>query len=122
MTAGNFGESITFNSRSSVQSLIKERILNTVYLGIVALGITLVVAIPIGIYFAPKTLFIIGLWCNDPWFCGISGSKLFLWTCCHLFIFDKNGFHSAQGTLSSNDLSGFGEFKDWTSSYGPSGS
>ena len=32
--------------------LIKERILNTVYLGLFALGITLIVAIPIGIYSA----------------------------------------------------------------------
>src|SRR5690625_4000002 len=50
---GEFGESITFKGRS-VKSLIVERFGNTVRLGIVALFITLVVSIPIGLYSARK--------------------------------------------------------------------
>ena len=108
---GNFGESITFNGRS-VQSLIKERILNTVYLGIVALGITLVVAIPIGIYSARKPYSLLDYGATTFGFAGLAVPNFFFGLVVIYLFSIKMGWFPAQGTLSSNDLSGFAEFKD----------
>lgn len=108
---GNFGESITFNGRS-VQSLIKERILNTVYLGIVALGITLVVAIPIGIYSARKPYSLLDYGATTFGFAGLAVPNFFFGLVVIYLFSIKMDWFPAQGTLSSNDLSGFGEFKD----------
>ncbi|WP_172369635.1 ABC transporter permease [Sporosarcina jiandibaonis] len=108
---GNFGESITFNGRS-VQSLIKERILNTVYLGIVALGITLVVAIPIGIYSARKPYSLLDYGATTFGFAGLAIPNFFFGLVVIYLLSIKMGWFPAQGTLTSNDLSGFAEFKD----------
>src|SRR5699024_10810925 len=48
---GDFGNSLVFNGRS-VAELIQSRLMNTIYLGLFSLFITLIVAIPIGIYSA----------------------------------------------------------------------
>src|SRR5699024_10353026 len=53
ISQGDFGESLVYNGRS-VASLIEERLANTVYLGLFSLSITIIVAIPIGIYSARK--------------------------------------------------------------------
>ena len=108
---GNFGESITYNGRS-VQSLIKERVLNTVYLGLFALTITIIVAIPIGIYSARNPYSILDYSATTFGFAGLAIPNFFFGLVIIYLLSIKMGWFPAQGTLSSNDLSGFGELKD----------
>ncbi|MDS9470680.1 ABC transporter permease [Sporosarcina pasteurii] len=111
VSRGDFGESITYNGRS-VQSLIKERIVNTVYLGLFALIITLVVAIPIGIYSAKKPYSLLDYAGTTFGFAGLAIPNFFFGLVVIYFLSIKLGWFPAQGTLSSTDLSGFAEFKD----------
>jgi len=111
VVVGDFGESITFNGRS-VKSLIKERVLNTVYLGVFALGITLIVAIPIGIYSARKPYSILDYGATIFGFMGLAVPNFFFGLVVIYLLSIQLGWFPAQGTLSSTGLSGFAEFKD----------
>ena len=111
VSRGDFGESITFNGRS-VQSLIKERVLNTVYLGIFALGITLIVAIPIGIYSARNPYSLLDYGATTFGFAGLAIPNFFFGLVVIYLLSIKLGWFPAQGTLSSTGLTGFEEFKD----------
>ena len=111
VVVGDFGESITFNGRS-VKSLIKERVLNTVYLGVFALGITLIVAIPIGIYSARKPYSILDYGATIFGFMGLAVPNFFFGLVVIYLLSIQLGWFPAQGTLSSTGLSGFSEFKD----------
>ncbi|MCZ2256967.1 ABC transporter permease [Sporosarcina sp. G11-34] len=111
VVVGDFGESITFNGRS-VKSLIKERVLNTVYLGVFALGITLIVAIPIGIYSARKPYSILDYGATIFGFMGLAVPNFFFGLVVIYLLSIQLGWFPAQGTLSSTGLTGFAEFKD----------
>ncbi|GKV56378.1 oligopeptide transport system permease protein AppB [Sporosarcina sp. NCCP-2222] len=108
---GNFGKSITYNGRS-VESLIKERVKNTVYLGLFSLGITLIVAIPIGIYSARHPYSILDYGATTFGFFGLAVPNFFFGLVAIYLLSINLGWFPAQGTVSSNDLSGFAEFKD----------
>lgn len=108
---GNFGKSITYNGRS-VESLIKERVKNTVYLGLFSLGITLIVAIPIGIYSARHPYSLLDYGATTFGFFGLAVPNFFFGLVAIYLLSINLGWFPAQGTVSSNDLSGFAEFKD----------
>lgn len=108
---GNLGKSITYNGRS-VESLIKERVKNTVYLGLFSLGITLIVAIPIGIYSARHPYSLLDYGATTFGFFGLAVPNFFFGLVAIYLLSINLGWFPAQGTVSSNDLSGFAEFKD----------
>lgn len=108
---GDFGESIAYKGRS-VQSLITERIVNTLYLGLVALGITLVVAIPIGIYSARNPYSPLDYGATTFGFFGLATPNFFFGLVAIYLLSINLGWFPAQGTTSSTGLSGFAEFKD----------
>ena len=108
---GSFGESITYKGRS-VESLIKERFLNTVYLGLFALFITLLVAIPIGIYSARHPYSLLDYGSTTFGFFGLAVPNFFFGLVVIYLFSIKLGWFPAQGTLSSNKLTGFAEFQD----------
>lgn len=108
---GDFGESMSFNGRS-VQSLITERVVNTLYLGLFALIITLVVAIPIGIYSARHPYSLLDYGATTFGFFGLATPNFFFGLVA-IYIFSINlGWFPAQGTISNTNLTGFAEFKD----------
>ncbi|MBB4826717.1 peptide/nickel transport system permease protein [Sporosarcina luteola] len=108
---GNFGKSITYNGRS-VESLIKERVKNTVYLGLFSLGITLIVAIPIGIYSARHPYSLLDYGATTFGFFGLAVPNFFFGLVAIYLLSINLGWFPAQGTVSSNSLSGFAEFTD----------
>ncbi|MFD1206165.1 MULTISPECIES: ABC transporter permease [Sporosarcina] len=108
---GNFGESITYKGRS-VESLIKERFMNTVYLGIFALGITLIVAIPIGIYSARHPYSLMDYGTTTFGFFGLAVPNFFFGLVVIYLFAIKLGWFPAQGTISNNKLTGIAEIKD----------
>ncbi|QTD43072.1 ABC transporter permease [Sporosarcina sp. Te-1] len=108
---GNFGKSITYNGRS-VESLIKERVKNTVYLGLFSLGITLIVAIPIGIYSARHPYSLLDYGATTFGFFGLAVPNFFFGLVAIYLLSINLGWFPAQGTVSGNNLSGFAEFTD----------
>jgi len=108
---GEFGESITFKGRS-VKSLIVERFGNTVRLGIVALFITLVVSIPIGLYSARKPYSVLDYGATAFGFMGLAIPNFFFGLIA-IYIFSiKLGWFPAQGTISGTNITGFKEIID----------
>jgi peptide/nickel transport system permease protein len=108
---GNFGDSMYYKGRS-VQSLIQERFLNTLYLGLVALTITLVVAIPIGIYSARHPYSLLDYSATTFGFVGLAVPNFFFGLVVIYVLSIKLNLFPAQGTVTSLDLTGFAEFKD----------
>ena len=108
---GDFGKSMVYKGRS-VQSLIVERFANTLYLGIVALGITLVVAIPIGIFSARNPYSLLDYGATTFGFIGLATPNFFFGLIAIYVLSIKLGWFPAQGTVSSVDISGFKEFLD----------
>ncbi|MEC5425661.1 ABC transporter permease [Virgibacillus sp. C22-A2] len=111
MAQGDFGDSMYYRGRD-VQSLINERIINTIYLGLFALAITLVVAIPIGIYSARKPYSALDYGATTFGFLGLAIPNFFFGLIAIYFLAIKLGWFPAQGTVSSTDIAGFGEFLD----------
>ncbi|MGM8212166.1 ABC transporter permease [Virgibacillus sp. W0430] len=108
---GDFGESIVFNGRS-VQSLIVERFSNTLYLGMFALFITLIVAIPIGIFSARNPYSFLDYTATTFGFMGLAIPNFFFGLVV-IYLFSINlGWFPAQGTVSSTDVSGLKEIFD----------
>lgn len=108
---GEFGESITFKGRS-VKSLIVERFGNTVRLGIVALVITLVVSIPIGLYSARNPYSALDYGATAFGFMGLAIPNFFFGLIAIYFFSIKLGWFPAQGTISSTNVTGMKEFLD----------
>jgi peptide/nickel transport system permease protein len=108
---GKFGDSMYYKGRT-VQSLIKERFSNTLYLGIVALTITLVVAIPIGIYSARNPYSILDYSSTTFGFVGLAVPNFFFGLVAIYVLSIKLDWFPAQGTVTSLDPTGFEEFKD----------
>ncbi|MUK88485.1 ABC transporter permease subunit [Ornithinibacillus sp. L9] len=111
IATGNFGESMYYKGRS-VQSLIKERIVNTLYLGLFALAITLIVAIPIGIYSARNPYSILDYSATTFGFLGLAIPNFFFGLIAIYFLAIKLGWFPAQGTITSTDVSGWTEVWD----------
>ncbi|MDW0108726.1 ABC transporter permease [Sporosarcina aquimarina] len=108
---GDLGESITYNGRS-VTDLIGERLMNTVYLGTFALAITLIVAIPIGLYSAKYPYSMLDYSATAFGFIGLAVPNFFFGLIA-IFVFAISfGWFPAQGTVSSVDATGFGLVMD----------
>lgn len=108
---GDLGESITYNGRS-VTELIGERLMNTVYLGMFALAITLIVAIPIGLYSAKYPYSMLDYSATAFGFIGLAVPNFFFGLIA-IFVFSISlGWFPAQGTVSSVDATGFGMIMD----------
>ncbi|CDO04181.1 Glutathione transport system permease protein GsiC [Oceanobacillus picturae] len=109
MARGDFGESMYYKGRD-VQSLISERIVNTVYLGLFALVITLVVAIPIGIYSAKNPYSPLDYSATTFGFLGLAIPNFFFGLIAIYVFAIKLGWFPAQGTISNLHITGFSEF------------
>ncbi|MCZ0701640.1 peptide/nickel transport system permease protein [Natronobacillus azotifigens] len=108
---GDFGNSIYYNGRS-VLELISQRFANTLYLGLFSLTITLVVSIPIGIYSAKKPYSILDYATTGFGFLGLAIPNFFFGLIA-IYIFAIHfGWFPSQGTVSSNDVTGFAELID----------
>lgn len=108
---GDFGNSMTFNGRT-VKSLILERFQNTVNLGLFALGITLVVSIPIGIFSARNPYSPLDYSATAFGFFGLAIPNFFFGLVAIYFFSIKLGWFPAQGTISGTDVTGFAALID----------
>lgn len=108
---GNFGESIYYNGRA-VSELIEQRFMNTVYLGLLALFITLVVSIPFGIYSARHPYSLLDYAATGFNFLGLAIPNFFFGLVAIYLFAITLGWLPAQGTVTSNDLTGFAEVID----------
>lgn len=107
---GDFGESITYNGRT-VQSLIVERFGNTLRLGIFSLFLTLIVAIPIGLYSARNPYSILDYSATTFGFMGLAIPNFFFGLVA-IYIFSvKLGWFPAQGSIAGPGMEGFAELK-----------
>lgn len=108
---GDLGESITYNGRS-VKDLISERLMNTIYLGTFALAITLIVAIPIGLYSAKYPYSMLDYSATAFGFIGLAVPNFFFGLIA-IFVFAISfGWFPAQGTVSGVDATGLGLVMD----------
>lgn len=108
---GDFGESMYYKGRS-VASLVWERLPNTLYLGLFSLAITLIVAIPIGIYSArnPYSMFDYGA--TTFGFFGLAVPNFFFGLIAIYLFAIKLGWFPSQGTITGSGVTGFQEFLD----------
>lgn len=108
---GNFGKSMIFKGRT-VQSLIVERFANTLYLGMFALTITLIVSIPIGIFSAKNPYSLLDYGATTFGFLGLAIPNFFFGLMA-IYVFSiKLGWFPAQGTISGPGITGFAEVID----------
>ncbi len=108
---GDFGESIVYNGRP-VMDLISARFWNTIYLGLVALFFTIIVAIPIGIYSARNPYSLLDYAATGFGFIGLAIPNFFFGLLAIYFLSIQFGWFPAQGTVSGNEVSGLKEFLD----------
>jgi peptide/nickel transport system permease protein len=108
---GDFGKSIYYRGRT-VASLIQERVVNTFYLAIFSLGITLIVAIPIGIYSARRPYSLLDYGATAFGFMGLAVPNFFFGLVAIYILSINLGWFPAQGTISKTGLSGWTEVKD----------
>ncbi|MGP4073893.1 ABC transporter permease [Piscibacillus sp. B03] len=108
---GDFGESIVYNGRP-VMDLISARFWNTIYLGLVALFFTIIVAIPIGIYSARNPYSMLDYAATGFGFIGLAIPNFFFGLLAIYFLSIQLGWFPPQGTVSGNEVSGFQEFLD----------
>lgn len=111
MITGDFGESMYYKGRS-VASLIWERMPNTLYLGLFALAITLIVSIPIGIYSARNPYSIFDYGATTFGFFGLAVPNFFFGLIAIYLFAIKLGWFPSQGTITGTDVAGFQEFFD----------
>ncbi|UJL47205.1 ABC transporter permease [Virgibacillus sp. NKC19-16] len=108
---GDFGDSLVFNGRT-VAELIEARFLNTLYLGLFSLGITIIVGIPIGIYSARKPYSLLDYGATGFGFLGLAIPNFFFGLIAIYLLSINLGWFPAQGTLSTPGLTGFEAFMD----------
>jgi len=108
---GDFGKSMVYKGRT-VQSLIQERFANTLYLGVVALTITLFVSIPIGIFSARNPYSFLDYSATTFGFLGLAIPNFFFGLIAIYILSINLGWFPAQGTVSNADISGFPAFLD----------
>lgn len=108
---GDFGESIHYKGRS-VKDIIGERIVNTVYLSMFALGITILFAIPIGLYSARKPYSLLDYGATTFGFLGLAIPGFFFGLV-SIYVFSIHlGWFPAQGSISSSDSQGLARLLD----------
>jgi peptide/nickel transport system permease protein len=111
VSTGDFGDSLQYTGRS-VMELIQARIWNTFYLSIFALGVTLVIAIPIGIYSANRKYSLFDYGASTFAFLGLATPNFFAGLLAiYVFAFTL-GWFPAQGTTTAIGLTGFELFID----------
>lgn len=108
---GDFGKSLVFNGRS-VADLIKARLANTLYLGLFSLFITIIVAIPIGIYSARKPYSLLDYAATGFGFLGLAIPNFFFGLIAIYVLAINLGWFPSQGTLSGPGVTGFTAFID----------
>lgn len=106
---GDLGKSLVFNGRS-VAELIKGRFANTLYLGLFSLFITIIVAIPIGIYSAKRPYSLLDYGATGFGFLGLAIPNFFFGLMAIYVLSIKLGWFPAQGTIESTDTAGFAAF------------
>lgn len=111
MVTGDFGESMYYKGRS-VASLIWERMPNTLYLGLFALAITLIVSIPIGIYSARNPYSIFDYGATTFGFFGLAVPNFFFGLIAIYLFAIKLGWFPSQGTITGTDVAGIQELFD----------
>ena len=108
---GDFGESIHYKGRS-VKDIIGERIVNTVYLSMFALGITILFAIPIGLYSAKKPYSLLDYGATTFGFLGLAIPGFFFGLV-SIYVFSIHlGWFPARGSMSSSDSQGLARLLD----------
>ncbi|HEX6594861.1 MAG TPA: ABC transporter permease [Bacillota bacterium] len=108
---GDLGESMYYNGRP-VQTLIKERLMNTVYLGLFSLFITLIVSIPIGIYSARNQYSMFDYGSTTFAFLGLAIPNFFFGLIAIYMLSIKLDWFPAQGTISNTNITGIQEIKE----------
>lgn len=108
---GDFGVSMLYKGRT-VKSLITERFSNTLYLGLFAVLITLVVSIPIGIYSARNPYSLLDYSATTFGFLGLAIPNFFFGLVAIYLLSINLGWFPAQGTVSNADVSGLSEVLD----------
>ncbi len=102
---GDFGDSLIYKGRS-VSELIAERLSNTVYLGIFTIFITIIVAIPIGIYSARHPYSLLDYGATAFGFFGLAVPNFFFGLVA-IYVFSiQLGWLPAQGSVSKPGLEG----------------
>jgi len=111
VSTGDFGDSLQYTGRS-VMELIQARIWNTFYLSMFALGVTLAIAIPIGIYSANRKYSLFDYGATTFAFLGLATPNFFAGLLAiYVFAFTL-GWFPAQGTTTAIGLTGFELFID----------
>ncbi|PKR77663.1 peptide permease [Halalkalibacillus sediminis] len=108
---GDFGNSLIFKGRS-VADLIEARFANTLYLGLFSLGITIIVAIPIGIYSARRPYSLLDYGATGFGFLGLAIPNFFFGLIAIYVLSIQLGWFPAQGTLSAPGVTGIEAFFD----------
>ncbi|TMW69912.1 ABC transporter permease [Alteribacter natronophilus] len=108
---GDFGNSMQYTGRS-VMDLIQSRIMNTFYLSLFALGVTLAIAIPIGIYSATRKYSLFDYGATTFAFLGLATPNFFAALLAIWLLSFQFGWFPAQGSTSAIGLTGFELFID----------
>ncbi|WP_252313701.1 ABC transporter permease [Sinobaca sp. H24] len=108
---GNLGDSINYNGRT-VEGLIMSRIVNTLYLSIFALFITIIVALPIGIYSARKPYSVADYGATTFAFVGLATPNFFAGLLLIYFFGFQLGWFPTQGSVSTIGATGLEYFFD----------
>ncbi|MBU9721509.1 MULTISPECIES: ABC transporter permease [Bacillaceae] len=111
VATGDLGTSMQYTGRS-VAELINARVMNTVYLSLFALGVTLAFAIPIGIYSATRKYSLFDYGATTFAFLGLATPNFFAGLLA-IYVFGfMLGWFPSQGTVSTVGLSGMELFLD----------
>lgn len=108
---GDLGESYTYNGRA-VSELIADRIGNTFNLGLFSLIITIIVAIPIGIYSARKPYSLLDYGATTFGFFGLAVPNFFFGLVAIYLLSITLGWFPSQGSTSTPGLTGAEYFFD----------
>ncbi|WNF37126.1 ABC transporter permease [Bacillaceae bacterium IKA-2] len=111
IAVGDLGQSMHYKGRS-VADLIKSRIGSTINLSLFALFITLVVAIPIGIYSAKNKYSFLDYGATTFAFLGLATPNFFAGLIAIYFFAFQFGWFPSQGTISTIGLTGFEYYID----------
>ncbi|WAA09308.1 ABC transporter permease [Fervidibacillus albus] len=108
---GDFGESTRYVGRD-VSELILSRLPNTIYLGVFSLLVTLIVAIPIGIYSARNPYSPLDYFATGFGFFGLAVPNFFFGLVAIYLFAIQLGWFPSQGYISSSRSGGFEGFLD----------
>lgn len=109
--SGDMGMSMQYTGRT-VAELIDARIMNTLYLSAFALAVTILVALPIGIYSAKKPYSLLDYGATTFSFLGLATPSFFAGLIGIYFFAFKLGWFPSQGTVTMIGSTGFELFID----------